>query len=710
MEIAKRNLHTFVRLAWAVSNPYTPFLDSWHLGCICFPAGTPIVTENGVKPIEDVRAGDNVLSLNHSSNELEWRSVLSRMRNPGKEIVRIKFPGGGLELTSDHPVFIQGRGYISAIEVRPGSVILKAARRSSVLSEKGNASGSYEVVESIVSSVERTLRVPEETFNIEVDGNNNYFAGGVLVHNCEHLEALTRCQILRLVINLPPRCLKSWICSVFWPAWVWLRDPGSDWFYASYDDSLSKRDGVRERDLVKSSWYKESFGIKWTIKSDVDAKDFFQNTVGGQRLATTPESKGAGFDADYTVVDDAHNVREARNHHRLESTCDWYGKTLGPRGNNQMQYRQLVVGQRIAKRDLYGYLIGMGYESLILPMEYEPKRFFFTREEAKASTQRDPIIATSVQRDSPTARDPRTKDGELIHAARFPIEIVHKLKAELGTQAAGQLQQRPGEAGGTVFQSVHFRYFDMRRSAKHNNEWVFALCRNPVNPDDIEIVPVKSCSVFQCIDTATTAKSQTSSKTAVGTFAVTPLFDLLVFDMFQARLEVPYQYPAIRKLAKGQIRWNEEEREIIEGEKWPFKLKFQGVEPKSSGIGLIQLAANDGRPFRILDPGTVDKVGRSSAVATMYYNGKVFHKIDAPWRVEFEEQITLFPTGDLDDMVDVLSYAGTVVSQDPILRGGTGYDPVIAQAAAGYAQKQKDEEGSYRIVTSSGEEITVELD
>src|SRR5688572_13579869 len=42
---------------------------------------------------------------------------------------------------------------------------------------------------------------------------------------CEHLEACTNGQIRRLIVNVPPRCMKSRLISVFWPAWVWATRP-----------------------------------------------------------------------------------------------------------------------------------------------------------------------------------------------------------------------------------------------------------------------------------------------------------------------------------------------------------------------------------------------------------------------------------------------------------------------------------------------------
>ena len=65
----------------------------------------------------------------------------------------------------------------------------------------------------------------------------------------EHLEAVTRGQIRNLLINVPPRHMKSLLVSVFWPAWEWIAHPERRWLYSSYAASLSIRDSVKFRRL-----------------------------------------------------------------------------------------------------------------------------------------------------------------------------------------------------------------------------------------------------------------------------------------------------------------------------------------------------------------------------------------------------------------------------------------------------------------------------
>src|SRR5205823_13778659 len=59
---------------------------------------------------------------------------------------------------------------------------------------------------------------------------------------CEHLEAITYGHIRNLLINIPPRHMKSLTVSVFWPCWEWIRWPERRWLCASYAESLSLRD------------------------------------------------------------------------------------------------------------------------------------------------------------------------------------------------------------------------------------------------------------------------------------------------------------------------------------------------------------------------------------------------------------------------------------------------------------------------------------
>src|SRR5215210_6822806 len=73
----------------------------------------------------------------------------------------------------------------------------------------------------------------------------------------EHLEMATRGEIQRLVINIPPRHMKTLQVSVFWPAWIWLTHPERRFLFASYSQQLSGNHSVICRRLIGSGGLRE---------------------------------------------------------------------------------------------------------------------------------------------------------------------------------------------------------------------------------------------------------------------------------------------------------------------------------------------------------------------------------------------------------------------------------------------------------------------
>src|SRR5687768_6994589 len=76
----------------------------------------------------------------------------------------------------------------------------------------------------------------------------------------EHLEAVTRGKVTRLVINMPPRYMKSLMVSVLWPTWEWTLKPATRWMFVSYSKELSTKHSVDRRQVIESDWYRERWG------------------------------------------------------------------------------------------------------------------------------------------------------------------------------------------------------------------------------------------------------------------------------------------------------------------------------------------------------------------------------------------------------------------------------------------------------------------
>lgn len=90
----------------------------------------------------------------------------------------------------------------------------------------------------------------------------------------------------RLVMNLPPRSLKSLITSVFWVAWLLGRDPAMKFICASYSEDLATKFSRDCRALLETMFYKRIFRATRVSRRKATEVEF-ETTRGGGRLATS---------------------------------------------------------------------------------------------------------------------------------------------------------------------------------------------------------------------------------------------------------------------------------------------------------------------------------------------------------------------------------------------------------------------------------------
>lgn len=250
---------------------------------------------------------------------------------------------------------------------------------------------------------------------------------------CEHLEAVTAGDLNRLLINIPPGTMKSSLTSVFWPAWEWGPKglPATRFIGASHEQGLAIRDTMKMRRLVTSEWFQERWPIQLT--ADNNQKLNFENSKTGFRQACAVGSM-TGKRGDRVVWDDPHSAESALSDAERNTALRVFQETLPTRLNNPDRSAIIIVMQRLHEHDVSGYILenDLGYEHLMLPMEFEPER----------------ACTTSLG-----WRDPRTEDGELLFPERFPRHVVDRDKRVMGSLAtAGQFQQRPTPRTGAFFE------------------------------------------------------------------------------------------------------------------------------------------------------------------------------------------------------------------------------------------------------------------
>src|SRR5680860_374417 len=81
------------------------------------------------------------------------------------------------------------------------------------------------------------------------------------------LEWVRRGEINRLIINLPPRYLKSLTVSIAFPAFLLGHNPALRIYGVSYGNELSSNHGAHFRRIIESAWYRRAVPNMRTVKS-----------------------------------------------------------------------------------------------------------------------------------------------------------------------------------------------------------------------------------------------------------------------------------------------------------------------------------------------------------------------------------------------------------------------------------------------------------
>jgi len=184
---------------------------------------------------------------------------------------------------------------------------------------------------------------------------------GTQFHSNWHLEVLAakledvrrgRCR--RLIVNVPPRHLKSHAVSVAFPAWVLGHDATKRLLSVTYAQDLSDNLARQSRTLMTSPFYQALFDTR--ILRGREAVSDYETTKGGNRLSTSVGGVLTGRGADIIVIDDPLKADDALSESRRRSVNEWYDNTLRSRLNNQEHGAIIIVMQRLHADDLVAHV------------------------------------------------------------------------------------------------------------------------------------------------------------------------------------------------------------------------------------------------------------------------------------------------------------------------------------------------------------------
>lgn len=270
-----------------------------------------------------------------------------------------------------------------------------------------------------------------------VDPGADYQHNWHVDYIAELLEACTRGDIKRLIINVPPRYLKSISVTVAWPAWLLGNEPTRKIIAASYSHSLSLKHSTDCRLIIKSDWYASAFP-NVNLAEDQDTKEKFVTTQRGMRYATSVGGSVTGEGGNFLIVDDPHNPMQALSDVQRQHALTWFDQSFASRLNDKRNGVIVLVMQRLHANDLTGHLLEKGgWHHACLPQVAEVRTTIdFGR--------------VKVVREA----------GTSLHPAREDAEAIERLKSDIGSYAwAGQYQQRPAPAEGGIFKASWFKRY-----------------------------------------------------------------------------------------------------------------------------------------------------------------------------------------------------------------------------------------------------------
>jgi len=434
---------------------------------------------------------------------------------------------------------------------------------------------------------------------------------------CDHLEAVTKGHLTRLLINIPPGTMKSMCTAVFWPAWEWGPKGNSSMRFigASHEGGLATRDNMKMRRLITSEWYQRLWPTELT--NDQNEKTYFENSLTGWRQSC-PVSSMTGRRGDRVLWDDPHSVEDAHSIKALEGANRIFRETLPTRLNNPDKSAIIIVMQRLNQKDISGEIIGgdLGYDHLCLPMEYE-----------------GPRKLTSIG-----FKDPRTKVGELLFPERFPRAVVDRDKKIMGDYAvAGQFQQRPAPAGGGILKPEKFRLWPSTRAIPD----LFFIC--------------------QSYDTAFTKETMNDPTGCAvwGVFEHEQRRNVILLDWWSDHLE--YTPLKERVMEDWGARYGGVKDDIMKPSR---KADVIIVEQKGSGQSLLQDLRMANVPVFAYNPGKADKITRAHMTAPLIESDNWWvlesnkeRGKPRTWVRPFLLELEQFPNAEHDEAVDCLTQA-----------------------------------------------------
>jgi predicted phage terminase large subunit-like protein len=323
-----------------------------------------------------------------------------------------------------------------------------------------------------------------------------------LDHLCWQLTRVARGEIRRLIINVPPRSMKSITASVGFSTWMLGHDPTRRMICVSYADGLARDLSVSSRVVIDSPWYRELFpGMHLSTNRPRNTE--LITSEHGYRYAAGMNGQILGRGADLIIIDDPIKATDVTSEAERRRVNEAFDNTLYTRLNDKRIGAIIIIMQRLHQDDLVGHVTrAEDWEVVSIPA--------IATEDCTYQLSDDPSHVY------------RRKAGEVLYP-REPVEVLERARRMQGSLTfSAQYQQAPVPPEGNIVKREWLRHYAER--------------------------PVRFDLTIASWDTASTL-SETSDY-SVGTVWGAKGLDFYLLDLVRGRFEVPELRREVLRLAR----------------------------------------------------------------------------------------------------------------------------------------------------------------
>lgn len=463
---------------------------------------------------------------------------------------------------------------------------------------------------------------------LELNAGKHFLSNWHIEVLAAKLEEVRHGTCKRLIVNVPPRHLKSQAITIAFPAWVLGHEPTKQILTVTYAQDLSDNFARASRTLMTSPLYEALFDTR--LSKGREAVSDYETTNGGNRFSTSTGGVLTGRGADIIIIDDPLKADDALSDSRRGSVNDWYDNTLRSRLNSLENGAIIIVMQRLHADDLVAHVQEHDetWDVLSFP--------------AMAEQDESYDFLTAYGR-----KHAHRKTGEILQPALLsPATLEYQRRTMKDYDFTAQYQQNPQPPSGIIVKREWLKFY---------------------GPND---KPESFDQIIQSWDTA-------NKDTELANFSVCTTWgkkdqQMFLLDVYRRKLEFPDLKRAVRELATLH------------------RANIVLVEDKASGTSLIQeLRAENFSLVQAAPALDGDKIIRLRAQTAKIEGGFVLFPKEAHWLDAYLSELVSFPNLKNDDQVDstVFALAWSTLNPEPGLL--QYYKQEVAKLAGHTANQNK---------------------